>query len=49
MSEKEINRQIASLQQPGSAYWDKKHPSHADVVEEVQGLIRKKNNEQEVE
>ena len=49
MSEKEINRQIASLQQPGSAYWDKKHPSHADVVAEVQDLIRKKNNEQEVE
>ena len=49
MSEKEINRQIASLQQPGSAYWDKKHPSHADVVAEVQDLIRKKNNEQDVE
>lgn len=49
MSTKEINRQIASLQQPGSAYWDKKHPNHSDVVQEVQDLLRKKNNEQEVE
>ena len=49
MSTKEINRQIASLQQPGSAYWDKKHPNHSDVVQEVQDLLRKKNNEQEAE
>ena len=49
MSNKEINRQIATLQQPGSAYWDKKHPSHADAVQEVQDLIKKKNNEQDVE
>ena len=49
MSTKEINRQIAALQQPGSAYWDKKHPNHSDVVQEVQDLLRKKNNEQEVE
>jgi len=49
MSAKEINRQIAALQQPGSAYWDKKHPNHSDVVQEVQDLLRKKNNEQEVE
>ena len=45
----EINKQIASLQQPGSAYWDKKNPAHADAVEEVAALIRKKNNEENVE
>ena len=49
MSNKEINRQIATLQQPGSAYWDKRHPNHSDVVQEVQELIKKKNNEQDVE
>ena len=49
MSNKEINRQIAALQQPGSAYWDKKHPNHSDVVQEVQDLLRKKNNEQDAE
>ena len=45
----EINKQIASLQQPGSAYWDKKNPSHLDAVAEVQTLIQKKNNEEAVE
>ena len=49
MSTKEITRQIASLQQPGSAYWDKRNPNHADAVQEVQELIKKKNNEQDVE
>ena len=49
MSNKEINRQIAVLQQPGSAYWDKRNPNHSDAVQEVQELIKKKNNEQEVE
>ena len=49
MSNKEINRQIAVLQQPGSAYWDKKNPNHSEAVQEVQELIKKKNNEQEVE
>ena len=48
MSNKEITRQIAVLQQPGSAYWDKNHPSHPDAVAEVQSLIQKKNNEEEV-
>ena len=43
----EITKQIASLQQPGSAYWDKKHPAHAVAVEEVAALIRKKNNEED--
>ena len=45
----EINKQIAALQQPGSAYWDKRNPGHADAVEEVAALIRKKNNEENVE
>ena len=44
----EINKQIASLQQPGSAYWDKKHPGHTLAVEEVSALIRKKNSEEDV-
>jgi hypothetical protein len=45
MTTNEITKQIASLQQKGSAYWDKKHPAHAIAVEEVASLIRKKNNE----
>ena len=45
----EINKQIASLQQEGSAYWDKRHPGHSQAVEEVAALIRKKNNEDNVE
>ena len=44
----EINKQITSLQQPGSAYWDKKHPGHILAVEEVSALIRKKNSEEDV-
>ena len=44
----EITKQIAALQQKGSAYWDKKHPAHAVAVEEVAALIRKKNNEEDV-
>ena len=44
----EINKQISALQQPGSAYWDKKHLSHNDAVAEVQALLRKKNNEEDV-
>jgi hypothetical protein len=45
MTTNDITKQIASLQQPGSAYWNKKHPAHATAVEEVAALIRKKNNE----
>ena len=44
----DINKQISALQQPGSAYWDKNHLSHNDAVAEVQALIRKKNNEEDV-
>jgi hypothetical protein len=43
----EINKQITALQQPGSAYWDKHHISHSAAVEEVQALIRQKNNEED--
>ena len=45
MTTNDITKQIATLQQQGSAYWDKKHPAHAVAVEEVAALIRKKNNE----
>jgi len=45
----EINKQIASLQQEGSAYWNKNHPGHTEAVNEVAALIRKKNNEENVE
>ena len=44
----DINKQISALQQPGSAYWDKNHLSHNDAVAEVQALLRKKNNEEDV-
>ena len=45
MTTNDIIKQIATLQQQGSAYWDKKHPGHLGAVEEVAALIRKKNNE----
>ena len=44
----DLNKQIASIQQPGSAYWDKHHPNHSNAVAEVQSLIRKKNNEEDI-
>ena len=47
MTTNDITKQIATLQQQGSAYWDKKHPAHAIAVEEVAALIRKKNNEED--
>ena len=45
----EINKQIAALQQPGSAYFDKNHLNHDAAVKEVQSLIQQKNNEVDVE
>ena len=36
-------------QQTGSANWDKRNPAHTEAVEEVAALIRKKNNEEDVE
>ena len=44
----QIDKQIGELTQVGSAYWDKHHPSHSDAVSEVQSLIRKKNNEEDI-
>lgn len=44
MTPAEIDKQIASLQQPGSAYWNKNHPGHALAVQEVQDLLALKHN-----
>ena len=46
MTPKELDKQIAVLQQPGSAYWNKNHPCHAAAVEEVQDLLALKLNSQ---
>jgi len=43
---KQIDKEIASLQAPGSAYWDKNHPGHAAAVEEVQSLFEQKHGEE---
>lgn len=44
MTPAEIDKQIASLQQPGSAYWNKNHPGHSLAVQEVQDLLALKHN-----
>jgi len=44
MTPKELDKQIATLQQAGSAYWTKSHPGHAAAVEEVQDLLALKLN-----
>jgi hypothetical protein len=44
----QIDKQIGELQQPGSAYWEKRHPNHDAAVQEVQTLLQKKNNEEVV-
>ena len=49
LSMSEINKQIAALQQPGSAYWDKHHLNHEAAVQEVHSLLQQKNNEEAVE
>ena len=41
---KEIDSEIESLTQPGSAYWDKTHINHRKAVGEVQRLYELKNN-----
>ena len=41
---KEIDSEIESLTQPGSAYWDKTHINHRKAVSEVQRLYELKNN-----
>ena len=48
MSDTEINKQIAALQQQGSAYLDKRHPNHDLAVQDMQKLIQLKNREEEV-
>ena len=44
MTVKEIDGEIESLTQPGSAYWDKTHINHKKAVDEVQRLYELKNN-----
>ena len=44
MTVKEIDSEIESLTQPGSAYWDKTHINHRKAVGEVQRLYELKNN-----
>lgn len=44
MTPKELDKQIASLQQEGSAYWNKHHPGHDAAVKEVQELLALKLN-----
>ena len=44
MTVKEIDSEIDSLTQPGSAYWDKTHINHRKAVNEVQRLYELKNN-----
>ena len=43
MTVKEIDTEIESLTQPGSAYWDKTHINHRKAVGEVQRLYELKN------
>ena len=43
MTPRQIDKEIASLQAPGSAYWDKNHPNHQIAVEEVQALFEQKH------
>ena len=47
MTPKQIDKEIASLQAPGSAYWDKNHPNHQIAVEEVQSLFEQKHGAEE--
>ena len=44
MTIKEIDSEIETLTQPGSAYWDKSHINHRKAVNEVQKLYELKNN-----
>ena len=43
LTPKQIDKEIATLQQPGSAYWDKNHPNHAAAVDEVKALFEQKH------
>tara|TARA_B100000214_G_scaffold285834_1_gene215369 strand:+ start:886 stop:1722 length:837 start_codon:yes stop_codon:yes gene_type:complete len=42
LTPKEIDKEIGNLTQPGSAYFDKNHPNHNAVVQEVLELRQKK-------
>tara|TARA_R100000234_G_scaffold45512_2_gene27212 strand:+ start:2106 stop:2936 length:831 start_codon:yes stop_codon:yes gene_type:complete len=44
MTVKEIDTEIETLTQPGSAYWDKSHVNHRKAVQEVQRLYQLKDN-----
>ena len=35
MTAKDLQKEIASLQEEGSAFWDKQHPNHDRAVQEV--------------
>ena len=43
LTPKQIDKEIANIQAPGSAYWDKNHPNHKAAVEEVQALFEQKH------
>ena len=43
LTPKQLDKEIATLQAPGSAYWDKNHPNHKAAVEEVQALFEQKH------
>ena len=47
LTPRQIDKEIATLQQPGSAYWDKNHPNHSIAVEEVQELFKQKHGVEE--
>ena len=44
MTTPEIEKQIATLTQPNSPYWNKQHPNHAQAVKEVYELNELKVN-----
>ena len=41
----QIEKEIVELTKTGSSYWDKRHPNHELVVDEVLNLRKQKNNE----
>ena len=43
LTPKQIDKEIANIPAPGSAYWDKNHPNHKAAVEEVQALFEQKH------
>lgn len=47
LTPKQIDKEIATIQAPGSAYWDKNHPNHAAAVDEVKALFEQKHTKPE--